>query len=79
MFQPLLPDSREVQLHLEVYLRDITDGMRSPWHLPVGFFFSRRSSQLLKKITNVLHLDIEFCFLSRAIEDVGLEALWLAC
>ena len=52
-------------LHLEFHLRDVTDGMRT--------------FPLRKKIENALQPITEFSSLSMAIENVGLDALWLAC
>ena len=69
-------------MHLDSYLRDITGGMRSPWHLHVdtsrSFFFSTVIT-VAKKFENTVQPVIEFCFQSRAIEDVGHDAFWLAC
>ena len=79
VFQPMFQTREKPNLHFEFYLRNVTDGMRSPCLRPVAFFFVRWSSQLQKKIDNVLQPVIEFVSLSRAIEDVGLDALWLAC
>ena len=78
VFRPLHPDTgapshdervvavrEEPNLHLEFYQRDVTDGMRTPWKLPVD-------------VVNTVQSVIGWGFQSTAMEDVDHDALWLA-
>ena len=71
----------EPNLHLEFFLRDVTGRMRSPSNLPVDVV-SKRSQEVItvaKEIENTVQPVIWLGFHSSAIENVGHEALWLAC
>merc|ERR1712136_735327 len=93
VFQPLHPDTgapvheerviavrEEPNLHLEFYQRDVTDGMRSPWNLPVDVV--SKSFQEVVKVAQKLESKVQpvigLGFHSSAMEDVDHDALWLA-
>merc|ERR1712135_273167 len=70
----------EPNLHLEFYQRDVTDGMRSPWKLPVDVV-SKSFQEVVKvaqKIENTMQPVIGLGFHSSSLEDVNHDALWLA-
>jgi hypothetical protein len=93
VFQPLHPDTgaplheerviavrEEPNLHLEFYQRDVTDGMRSPWKLPVDVV-SKSFQEVVKvaqKLENTVQPVIGLGFHSSSLEDVNHDALWLA-
>ena len=66
--------------HLEFCLRDVTDGRRSPWKLPVGGLeeIFLEVITVAKKIESTTQPVIWLGFHSSAIEDVRYDALWLA-
>ena len=70
----------EPDLHLEFCLRDVTDGMRSPWKLHVGGledFFQEIVTDAMK-IANTIQPVVGSGFHSSGNEDVDHDALWLA-
>merc|ERR1711937_24120 len=67
-------------LHLEYYQRDLSDGMRSPWGLPVSVL--QESVDKLVEMAKVLDKTVEpvvgFGFGSGTITDMDHDELWLA-
>ena len=61
----------EPNLHLELYQRDVTEGMRSPWKLPVDAVSKcfQDVVQVAQKLENTVQLVVGFGFHS-AIDDV---------
>jgi len=67
-------------LHIEYYQRDLSDGMRSPWALPVSVL--KETVEKLLKVAKDLDATVEpvvgFGFHSSPIADVEHDELWLA-
>ena len=69
----------EPSLHLELYQRDITDGMRSPWKFPV-LVVSKSFQEVVKitrKLENTMRTVFGLGFHSFAVKDVDHDALCL--
>jgi hypothetical protein len=67
-------------LHLEYYQRDLSDGMRSPWAVPVGVLKGSvdKLIEVAKGLDETVEPVVGFGFHSPPIADVDHDELWLA-
>merc|ERR1712176_1748409 len=67
-------------LHLEYYQRDLSDGMRSPWAVPVNVLTGTvdKLIEIAKVMDETVEPVVGFGFHSPQIADVDHDELWLA-
>merc|ERR1712174_84675 len=67
-------------LHLEYYRRDLSDGMRSPWAVPVNVLTGTvdKLIEIAKVMDETVEPVVSFGFHSPEIADVDHDELWLA-
>lgn len=67
-------------LHLEYYQRDLSDGMRSPWAVPVSVLKGTvdKLIEIAKVMDETVEPVVSFGFHSPPIADVDHDELWLA-
>merc|ERR1712137_25917 len=67
-------------LHLEYYQRDLSDGMRSPWAVPVSVLTGAvdKLIEIAKVMDDTVEPVVSFGFHSPPIADVDHDELWLA-
>merc|ERR1719223_2088409 len=67
-------------LHLEYYQRDLSDGMRSPWAVPVSVLTESvdKLIEIAKGLDETVEPVVGFGYHSPPLEDVDHDELWLA-